>query len=468
MAAMHEKQADNGQTNMEGSVPAKKELTTLSYVPFSRDQLDQAADAHGFHSHTGLVVDIDEARREFGDDIANSLKLASDGKTILWPQPTNRPDDPQNWSTKKKNFLLFVMTSAAFVPDFISSCGIASLFPLAAEFNTTTTEINNLTSNWSIFMLGWGGLLWIIAIKKLGRLPCLFWSMFFGLGWTIGCTVAPNLKTFAAMRILAATFQTAPQVSGLYYVTDVFPWHLQARKVNLWTLGFVISPFVGPSFLGFIVGQGITWRWVYGVGCIYSGIVLILIVLFMEETLFDRHLNPMPRPPTPGMRHRLETLIGITGWRLRHHRPSWKRCIGDVFEIVWKPQVILPLLYVMWVFGFGIGINVTNAVFVGEPRPIGYGLTANQQAGSYFSPVIGCLIGEFVGRYLNDWIAKRGIRKNHGVFEPEMRLWTMYAALPFFLGGECLSANSVGYGVGRWLKLHRSRRLPPPRLQLRE
>lgn len=92
-----------------------------------RSAQDQAADAHGFHSHTGLVVDIEEARREFGDEIASKLKLASDGRTILWPQPTNRPDDPQNWSTKKKNFLLFIMTAAAFVPDFISSCGIGEL-----------------------------------------------------------------------------------------------------------------------------------------------------------------------------------------------------------------------------------------------------------------------------------------------------------------------------------------------------
>lgn len=134
--------------------------------------------------------------------------------------------------------------------------GIASLFPLAEQFRTTTTEINNLTSNWSIFMLGWGGILWVFFVKKFGRLPCLFWSMFIGLGFTIGCAVAPNLHTFAAMRILAATFQTAPQVSGLYAICDMFPFHLQARKVNLWTLGFVVSPFIGPSILGFIPAAG--------------------------------------------------------------------------------------------------------------------------------------------------------------------------------------------------------------------
>jgi hypothetical protein len=31
------------------------------------------------------------------------------------------------------------------------------------------------------------------------------------------------------MRILAATFQTAPQVSGLYTVCDMYPFHLQGK-----------------------------------------------------------------------------------------------------------------------------------------------------------------------------------------------------------------------------------------------
>lgn len=37
-----------------------------------------------------------EARVEFGDGIASRLKLSPDGKTVLWPQPTDDPEDPQN------------------------------------------------------------------------------------------------------------------------------------------------------------------------------------------------------------------------------------------------------------------------------------------------------------------------------------------------------------------------------------
>lgn len=37
-----------------------------------------------------------EARIEFGDDIAKALKLSEDGAVVLWPQPTDDPEDPQN------------------------------------------------------------------------------------------------------------------------------------------------------------------------------------------------------------------------------------------------------------------------------------------------------------------------------------------------------------------------------------
>jgi hypothetical protein len=41
-------------------------------------------------------LDNSEARIEFGDKIASRLKLSPDGKTVLWPQPTDDPEDPQN------------------------------------------------------------------------------------------------------------------------------------------------------------------------------------------------------------------------------------------------------------------------------------------------------------------------------------------------------------------------------------
>jgi hypothetical protein len=88
-----------------------------------------------------------EARVEFGDEVASRLKLSPDGKTVLWPQPTDDPEDPQNvrlrfhltdirpsidcgllgplfqWSERRKTVQLIIITLASVVPDFDSAIG---------------------------------------------------------------------------------------------------------------------------------------------------------------------------------------------------------------------------------------------------------------------------------------------------------------------------------------------------------
>jgi len=254
------------------------------------------------------------------------------------------------------------------------------------------------------------------------------------LAFLIGCAVAPNLKTFTAMRCLTAFFATAPQVTGLYVVNDLFPFHLQARKLNLWTMGFLISPFLSPFAFGFLVART-TWRWAYGIGCIYSAIVVFMITFFMQETMYDRSIKPIPVPPTTGLRYRIETLFGLTGIKMAKYRTSWRDAFLSPFSVVWRPHLLLLLIYEGVMFGFSIGINVTNVVFVGTPPPLGYGFTPFAIAGSYGTPIVSVILGELIGRYANDAIADWGIRRNRGVFEAEVRLWMCYISLPIFICG---------------------------------
>ncbi|KAG6906434.1 hypothetical protein DXG01_013939 [Tephrocybe rancida] len=326
-----------------------------------------------------LIIDPDEAKLELGESVAAQLKLTSDGTKVLWPQPTDSPHDPQNWSARRKTVQLIIITLAAIVPDFDSGIGIAAIFALAKQYNTTTGVINNLTS------------------------------------------------------------KTAPQVTGLYVVTDMYPFHLQARKLNVWTMGFIISPFLSPFAFGFLVARA-NWRWAYGIGSMYSAIVVVLIVLFGEETMYDRTVKPIPERPTTGLRYRVETLIGITGVKMAKYRASWTESIITPFNVLWRPHLLMILWFEAMVFGFSIGINVTNAVFLGSPRPVGYDFGPFAIAGGYGTPIasfefVSVIIGELIGRYLNDWIMNTSIRRNNGVFEAESRLWACYVAMPLYICG---------------------------------
>ncbi|KAJ7255229.1 major facilitator superfamily domain-containing protein [Mycena rebaudengoi] len=372
-----------------------------------------------------LVIDPEEAKIEFGEAVAARLKLTPDGTKVLWPQPTDSPDDPQNWSERRKSLLLIIITLAAIVPDFDSGIGIAAIFKLAEQYGTTPNQINNMTSNWSIFLLGWGGVAAVIVIRRWGRLPILFWSQVLACAFLIGCTFAPDLKTFTAMRCLTAFFGYALFFQGLYVVTDLYPFHQQARMLNFWTMGFIVSPFLSPFAFGFLVART-SWRWAYGIGSMYGAIVVVLIVLFMEETMYDRTVKPIPPKPSTGLRYRIESLIGITGLKMAKYRISWTEAIISPINVFWRPHLFGIMVFEAFLFGFGIGINVHSN---------GLNLALLEDTAPLYFYQVSVIIGELIGRYANDWIMNTSIRRNKGVFEAESRLWACYIAMPLYICG---------------------------------
>ncbi|TFK41694.1 MFS general substrate transporter [Crucibulum laeve] len=356
-----------------------------------------------------LIIDPAEAKIELGERVASKLKLSKDGTKVLWPQPTDDPEDPQNWSDRRKAFQLIIIILTSIVPDMNSAIGIAAIFGLAEQYDTTPGVINNLTSNWSIFLTAWGGLFAVMLMRRYGRLPVLFWSQVAAVAFMAGATFAPTLKVFAAMRCLTGFFGTVPQVTGLYIL-------------NFWTMGLVISPFLAPFAFGFLCARA-SWRWAYGIGTLYDLIVVILIFCFLEETMYDRTVKPIPQRPTTGLRYRAETLIGITGVKMAKYRASWTDAITSPFNVIWRPQIIGILLFETVLFGFGIGVIVTMVVFLSAPP---FSFNQDQIAGIYATPIVSVIMGELIGRYLNDWIMNISIRRNNGVFEAQNRLWACY------------------------------------------
>jgi len=167
---------------------------------------------------------------------------------------------------------------------------------------------------------------------------------------------------------------------------------------------------------------------VYFVGVAFVAIVVLLIAFFAEETMYDRDVTPFPVRPTTGLRYRIETLLGITGWKMARYRCSWLECLTSWLDILWRPHALLMLILVGVIFGFGIGaetfssfsssftyyslttllplsgINVTSAVFLGSPPPLGYGLSPYITSTLYLTPIVAVVLGEVAGRFLNDGV----------------------------------------------------------------
>ena len=66
-----------------GRLVVDPEYVVILFFPRSSQVIDRASP-------------IREARIEFGEAVARKLKLSKDGTKVLWPQPADDPEDPQN------------------------------------------------------------------------------------------------------------------------------------------------------------------------------------------------------------------------------------------------------------------------------------------------------------------------------------------------------------------------------------
>jgi hypothetical protein len=97
-----------------------------------------------------------------------NLKKASDGMTILIPQPSDDPEDPLNWSWGKKHAIMLALGFSALLTDWGMTWG-SVLFELQAiEWNMDIVSVSNSLSG-GIFLQGAGGVLAVPLIQRFGR-----------------------------------------------------------------------------------------------------------------------------------------------------------------------------------------------------------------------------------------------------------------------------------------------------------
>jgi len=113
-----------------------------------------------------------------------------------------------------------------------------------------------------------------------------------------------------------------------------------------------------------------SFRDVYWVGVAFVAVVVLLITFLGEETQCeranestsdcvasytlstdDRDVVPFPKRPTTGLRYRIETLLGITGWKMAEYRCSWGECLTSWLDVLWRPHALLMYIYVGVTFG---------------------------------------------------------------------------------------------------------------------
>ncbi|KAL3497010.1 major facilitator superfamily domain-containing protein [Aspergillus germanicus] len=222
----------------------------------------------------------------------------------------NDPMNPRSFPTLRKWVITSILSMGSLCVTCTSSMYTVTYDQLTEEFGCSRL-IATLGLSFFIWGLGLGPLVLAPLSEFYGRRNIYIISFSFFLIWLIPCAVAQNIETMIVCRFINGLAGSAFLSVAGGTVGDLFDRHELSAPMMLYTSSPFIGPEVGPLVGGFI-NQYTTWRWTFYVLLIWTGALLVSIILFVPETYHpvllrrkaqrlrietgdDRHLAPIEK-----------------------------------------------------------------------------------------------------------------------------------------------------------------------------
>lgn len=137
----------------------------------------------------------------------------------------------------------------------------------------------------SLFVMGLGvGPMALSPLSEFyGRRPIYLVSFSFFVIWLIPSAVAQNMATMLIARFFDGLSGSAFLSVAGGTVGDLFNREQLQGPMMIYTAAPFVGPSIGPLIGGFI-NENVSWRWTFYVLLIWSGAMLLSIVLFVPET----------------------------------------------------------------------------------------------------------------------------------------------------------------------------------------
>jgi MFS family permease len=439
---------------------------------------------------TGDVYDLEVPGTELLVDVGHNVQAAhakGTGDIVLIPQPTNAGGDPLRWHRFKKYYQLFLLALYACAFSYGENTLGAAWTTVSEETGVTLTNMNG-GSALNYLLLGFVNIFWIPTAMKIGRRPVFLAStvicMCAGIWLGKFHGTAQWMLAMTLNGVGTAAYQAVIQLS----VFDMFFTHQRGRALSFYLFGQQLG-----SILGLITGGSISdslgWRWSQYIVAIIDGGVLVLLFLTFEETLFPRFLfnrltgrlpvaeagistidkskdasNTLTSTQSPiGSDHgddlaaHFPKRIYLQKLRLWVYYPQDQTSFWQYFRRPFLLFTFPNIVIAGCIFAFGCTAGIVSFNTISEiltDPPYNWSTTST---GLVF---LAALVGNFVGwatGVMSDYIVIFLARRNNGVKEPEMRLWTLcfsfvYAALGYQLYGWGAEFGmhwmTIAFGVG--------------------
>jgi DHA1 family bicyclomycin/chloramphenicol resistance-like MFS transporter len=184
-------------------------------------------------------------------------------------------------STRDDFWILILLGSLCLVTPFAIDMYLPAFSIIAADYHTTTSSVS-LTLSTYFVGFAMGQLFYGPLLDRFGRKRPLYIGLAIYVLCSIGCALAPDLRTFITLRFLEALGGCVAQVGAIAMVRDFFPPRESAKIFSLLFLMIGVLPLLAPT-IGSVIMAGFGWRWIFGTLAAIASGILVAMVLHLPE-----------------------------------------------------------------------------------------------------------------------------------------------------------------------------------------
>ena len=352
------------------------------------------------------------------------------------------------FTRRQKGFIVLIVSIAATFTSFASNMYFPAIPTIAKDLSVTAELVNLTVTSYMIFQ-GLSPTLWGSVADTYGRRVTYMCTFVIFLGACIGLAETRHYYQLVILRCLQSTGSASTIAIGAGVLGDITTREERGGYMGVFQAGLLVPLGVGPVLGGVFAGT-LGWRAIFWFMVIYGGAFLVVLILFLPETL--RSLVGNGSVPAKGLQKPLWAHL------LRRGKERLKpESEEDLSTVAPKKKAKLDILGPLRIlFGRQVGLSIIflsiyytvwqmTVAAMSTLFARTYGLTEIQIGLTFIANGAGCFLGTLTtGKFL-DMDYRRikssytGSAENFPLEKARLRTIWLWSAL------ECASALIFGW-----------------------
>ncbi|KAH7392897.1 MFS multidrug transporter-like protein [Pyrenochaeta sp. MPI-SDFR-AT-0127] len=376
----------------------------------SRDSL--ALPRFSFESDNRALVSTERLFRQWGDQdtgydpgyqtVEEALMIEQD-IIVTWDGP-NDPQNPLNWSQKRKWVVTILVSLFTFISPFSSTMVTPALPAISDDFNIPEGFMRQLVM--TIFLLGYAQGPFVLAplSEIFGRVTVLQYANLIYLLFNTMCGFAQTKQQMLAFRFLSGLGGAAPQALCNGVLADTWSKEERGKGQAIYGMLTWIAPCVAP-ICGAYISTGANWRWIFFSTSIFTVFVQLTALFFLSETFAPAILAKKAKIIRKAMKNLRPDIVVRTEYETgdRFSKILRKRLILPFIMMFTHPATQAPSIYRAYLYGV-MYLMLSTFPLVFEET---YDMSVGTASLNYLSLCLGFMIGLQISHPLMDGLYAR-------------------------------------------------------------